>query len=60
MPTTRYVEPPPKSPSRLAGKCGRDGLLAEAVERAGDGEVVEVVAGGRASGPVWPQPVIRP
>ena len=23
MPMTRYVEPPPKSPTRLLGKCGR-------------------------------------
>ena len=44
-PMTRYVEPPPKSPSRLLGKCGRAAVLAQAVQGAGDADVVEVVAG---------------
>ena len=42
----------------------RDGRLARAadrVERAGEGDVVDVVAGGRGrTGPSWPQPVMRP
>jgi len=43
---TRYVDPPPKSPSRLAGEVRPFRVLAEAGERAGDADVVEVVAGG--------------
>ncbi len=46
MPMTRYVEPPPKSPTRLAGKFGLRLLLAHAEQGAGDGDVVHVVPGG--------------
>ena len=46
IPMTRYVDPPPKSPTRLVGKCGRRLVLAEAEERAGDRDVAQVVAGG--------------
>ncbi len=46
-PMTRYVEPPPKSPTRLAGKCGRGLVLAHAEQGAGDRDVVHVVPGRR-------------
>ena len=45
-PMTRYVDPPPKSPTRLAGKCGRRLVLAHPEQGAGDRDVVHVVAGG--------------
>ena len=43
---TRYVEPPPKSPTRLLGKCGRSWSWPSPKQRAGDRDVVQVVAGG--------------
>ena len=43
---TRYVEPPPKSPSRLPGKCGRARSWPRCVQGAAEREVGEVVAGG--------------
>ena len=46
-PMTRYVDPPPKSPTRLAGKCGRALSWPMPEQGAGDRDVVHVVAGGR-------------
>ena len=55
-PMTRYITPPPKSPSRFSGTCGGPPPRPERVQRTGDRDVVDVVPAGPASGPSWPQP----
>ena len=56
---TRNIEPPPKSPTRLSGGDRAVARPADGVQRAGQRDVVDVMPGREASGPSWPQPVIR-
>ena len=45
MPTIRNIDPPPKSPVRFSGGTGRSALVADGVQQAVEGDVVDVVAG---------------
>ena len=60
MPKASSIPPPPKSPTRFSGGTGPAAARADRVQRAGQRDVVDVVAGAAASGPSWPQPVMRP
>ena len=61
MPKASSIPPPAKSASTLIGGVGGWPARPKRLERAGEGEVVDVVACAWArSGPSWPQPVRRP
>ena len=52
MPKASSMPPPPKSPTRLSGGCGRSSGRPMAPRAPGDGDVVHVVAGHLGHGPV--------
>ena len=51
-PKARNIPPPPKSPTRFSGGTGACAGAAEVRERAGERDVVDVVAGGLRERPV--------
>ena len=52
MPNARNIPPPPKSPTRLIGGVGLLPVATEVRERAGERDVVDVVAGRVRERPV--------